>query len=87
MKELERVKLMKSTTEYNTHVEESTIGYEENRRLRSQLDSLHEEYNRIIDSRNYEYVQNFKQQPRKSGYGKKTVINQPSRVVQKESYV
>lgn len=32
---------------------ESTIGYEENRQLRQELDRLHEEYNRIVDQRNH----------------------------------
>lgn len=39
--------------EMNTHIQESTIGYEENRILRTKLDALHEEYNRIIDSKNH----------------------------------
>lgn len=38
-----------SMVEANTHVMESTIGFEENRRLREELDKLHEEYNGIVD--------------------------------------
>lgn len=60
--------------EINTHYEEGTIGYQKNRELREQLDYLHEEYNRIIDARNHEYAENFKQAPRKSGYGNRRVV-------------
>ena len=47
-----KVRVTKSrikTTEFDTQVLESTIGFEENRVLRQQLDNLHEEYNKIVD--------------------------------------
>ena len=40
--------------EMNTHVMESTIGYEENRLLRTELDALHEELNALTTQRNHE---------------------------------
>lgn len=53
LSELERVKLTYKMGEMNAHVTESTIGFEENRVLRTELDTLHEEYNRIIDNLNH----------------------------------
>lgn len=48
------------TQEANSYIQESTVGYEENRDLRKQLDSLHEEYNKLIDVKNKEYTENFR---------------------------
>lgn len=42
MRQLESAKVRHNMVEMNTHIQESTIGYEENRRLREQLDHLHE---------------------------------------------
>lgn len=76
------VKLRYTTADYGTHVLESTVGFDENRQLRMELDKLHEEYNRIIDEKNHEYAQNFQQAPRKSGYGQKRIVEvgQPKEV-------
>ena len=80
--QLEMVKLRQNMVQMNTQVMESTVGFEENRELRQELDQLHEQYNNIIDEKNHQYAQNFQQAPRKSGYGKKTVkqIGQPKEV-------
>ena len=64
-----------NTEEQNTYIQESTVGYEENRELRKQLDALHEEYNKLIDVKNKEYTENFRQAPRISGYGNRRVIS------------
>lgn len=70
-----------NTEEQNVYIQESTVGYEENRELRRQLDALHEEYNRLIDIKNKEYTENFRQAPRISGYGNRRIISS------KENYV
>lgn len=47
------MKVRINMVEANTHVMESTVGFEENRKLREELDKLHEEYNNVIDSINH----------------------------------
>lgn len=71
---LENMRARRSVVENVNHVMEQTVGYEENRDLRMQLDQLHEEYNRIVDQKNLEYTQQFSQKPRISGFGERKVL-------------
>lgn len=42
LNQLEMTKMRVNMSEMNTHVFESTIGFDENRQLRMELDKLHE---------------------------------------------
>lgn len=53
LNQLEMTKMRVNMSEMNTHVLESTIGFDENRQLRMELDKLHEQYNQIIDEKNH----------------------------------
>lgn len=73
---LEQAKVKFSMIENVSHVTESTIGFDENRTLRLQLDRLHEEYNQVVDQKNEEITRGFgaSSKPRLSGYGARKVV-------------
>ena len=68
-RKLEESKLRFKLTEFSTQHVESTIGYEENQRLRERLDFLHEEYNTIVDRRNKEKTEGFRGSVKVTGMG------------------
>ena len=71
---IEQRKLRFKMAEMGAHVVEKVTGYEENRVLRTKLDQLHDEYNGLIDAKNHEVVEGYRQGPRKSGYGQTRVL-------------
>lgn len=75
---LEETKLRFKLTEFSTQHVESTIGFEENQRLRDRLDYLHEEYNTTIGRQNHLKAETLRSSTRFAGMGSRREITNVS---------
>lgn len=74
-RKLEESRLRFKLTEFSTQTVESTIGFEENQRLRERLDYLHEEYNSVIDRQNREKTEAFRGSVKNIGMGNRREVS------------